>query len=130
MFGLILGVTARVHYALRGLMPTNILLDALRTRRGLKWGVPAMLLAVPYALAAVLCTGLAEDGGSGWFNLLALLFAWNALKFLVAGPLTLMRLLWLLGGEANARRRAARALRGEGVGLELFEEPVLTSRRA
>jgi hypothetical protein len=26
---------------LRRYMPTNILLDALRTRRGLKWGVPA-----------------------------------------------------------------------------------------
>ena len=35
---------------LRRYMPTNILLDAIRTRRGLKWGVPAMLLAVPYLL--------------------------------------------------------------------------------
>ncbi|GEP26452.1 sulfate permease [Cryobacterium levicorallinum] len=130
MFGLILDVTARIHYALRGLMPTNVLLDALHTRRGLKWGVPAMLLAVPYALAAVFCTSQVEAGGSGWFNLLALIFAWNALKFLVAGPLTLMRLLWVLGREANARRRAARALLGEGFGPELVEEPVLTSRRA
>lgn len=75
MFGLILGATARIHYALRGLMPTNVLLDALHTRRGLKWGVPAMLLAVPYALAAVFCAGRAGAGGSGLFNLLALVFA-------------------------------------------------------
>ena len=50
---------ASVHtrYFLRRYMPTNIALDAIRTRRGLKWGVPAMLLAVPYLLAAAFCTG-------------------------------------------------------------------------
>ncbi len=30
---------------LRRYMPTNILLDSIRTPRGLKWGVPVMLLA-------------------------------------------------------------------------------------
>ena len=129
MFGLILGATARIHYALRGLMPTNVLLDAIHTRRGLKWGVPAMLLAVPYALAAVFCTGQADAGGSGWFNLLALVFAWNALKFLVVGPVTLMRLLWVLGREANARRQAARAILRDGTVPESFARPVLASRR-
>ncbi|TDW28913.1 sulfate permease [Cryobacterium psychrophilum] len=129
MFGLILGATARIHYALRGLMPTNVLLDALHTRRGLKWGVPAMLLAVPYALAAVFCTGQADAGGSGWFNLLALVFAWNALKFLVVGPMTLMRLLWVLAREANGRRQASRAIPRDGNGLERFAEPELASRR-
>jgi len=40
--------TASVHtrYCLRRYMP-NIAVDAMRTRRGLKWGVPAMLLAMP-----------------------------------------------------------------------------------
>ncbi len=33
-------------------MPTNIVIDAIITRRGIKWGMPAMLLAVPYGLAA------------------------------------------------------------------------------
>ena len=67
---------ASVHtrYFLRRYMPTNIALDAIRTRRGLKWGVPAMLLAVPYLLAAAFCTGLLNDGGPGWLNLLVLLF--------------------------------------------------------
>jgi len=36
MFGLIWGVTARTHYALRRFMPTNIVLEAIHTRRGLK----------------------------------------------------------------------------------------------
>ena len=129
MFGLLLGIIARIHYSLRGIMPTNVLLDALHTRRGLKWGVPAMLLAIPYALAAAFCTGEAESGGSGWYNLLALVFAWNALKFLVAGPLTLMRLLWARGTEARARRRGTRAVLSDSVDPERFEEPVLTPRR-
>jgi len=69
-----------------------------------------MLLAVPYLLAAVFCVGLVEAGGSRWLNMLALLFAWNALKFLGAGPLTLMSLFRVRGREARARRRAIRAV--------------------
>jgi hypothetical protein len=130
MFGLILGVTARTHYALRRFMPTNILLDAIHTRRGLKWGVPAMLLAVPYALATVLCAGLVEAGGSAWLNVLALLCAWNALKILVAGPVTLLRLLRVRGSESHARHRAALAVLRESVSPERIDKPALSSRRA
>ena len=129
MFGLLLGIIARIHYSLRGIMPTNILLDALHTRRGLKWGVPAMLVAIPYAAAAAFCTDQAEAGGSGWFHVFALLFAWNALKFLVSGPVSLVRLFWALGREAYARRLAARTTLSEDVDAERFEVPVHTSRR-
>ena len=58
-------------------MPTNIVLDAIHTRRGVKWGVPAMLLAVRYILAAALCTGLTDAGRSGWLNILAALLLWR-----------------------------------------------------
>ena len=107
MFGIIWGLTARAHYSVRRFMPTNIALDALHTRRGLKWGVPAMLIAVPYALAAALCAGLVEAGGSGWLNLLTVLFVWNALKFIIAGPATLIRLAAVRSREARARRSVA-----------------------
>ena len=130
MFGLIWAVTARTHYAVRRFMPTNIVLDAIHTRRGLKWGLTVMLLAVPDALASVFCAGLAEAGGSGWLNALALLFVWNALKFLVAGPVTLIRLLRVRGREAQARRRATSAVLRNGLGLEPSTEPVLSSMRA
>lgn len=46
-------------------MPTNILLDAIRSRRGIKWGLPAMLLAAPYLLAASICTNLIDSGVAG-----------------------------------------------------------------
>lgn len=87
--------TASVHtrYFLRRYMPTNILLDAIRTRRGLKWGVPAMLLAIPYLLAAAFCIQLIEDSGPGWLHLLVLLALWNMLKLLWIGPISLVLLI-------------------------------------
>ncbi|MET1082076.1 MAG: sulfate permease [Burkholderiales bacterium] len=106
MFGLIWNLTAHAHAALRRFMPSNIVLDAIHTRRGLKWGAPAMLLAVPYALAAMFCAGQIEAGGSGWLDVLALLFAWNALKFLAAGPVTLVSLLRARSREARGRRHS------------------------
>lgn len=86
-------------------MPTNVALDAIRTRRGLKWGMPAMLLAVPYLLAASICTSLIAEGGPGWLNLLVLLFIWNALKFLIMGPVSLVLLIRARPQETVAQRR-------------------------
>ena len=47
MFDFILAATARCYFFLRQFMPTAIVIDAINTRRGLNWGVPAMLLAIP-----------------------------------------------------------------------------------
>jgi len=93
MLRLLWNLSIRVRLFLRTYMPTNILLNALRTRRGLKWGVPAMLIAMPYLLGAWLLTVWIADGGPGWLNLLVLLFIWNALKFLVNSPITLIALI-------------------------------------
>src|SRR5690625_7358931 len=41
-------------YPLRRYLPTARIRDAVMTRRGLKWGVPAMLLAIPYLAAIAL----------------------------------------------------------------------------
>ena len=126
MFALIWRITARTHYALRRFMPTNIVLDAIHTRRGLKWGVPAMLLAIPYALAAAFCAGQADAGGPAWLHLLALVFAWNALKFFVAGPVSVLWLLRVRKSEAMLRRRASWA---ENVRSEHVEVLVLSPHR-
>jgi len=40
MFRLLWNLSIRVRLFLRTYMPTNILLDALRTRRSLKWACP------------------------------------------------------------------------------------------
>ena len=103
-------LSVRTRAFLRRYMPTNILLDAIRTRRGLKWGVPAMLLAVPYLLAASTFTTLITDGGPGWLNLLVLLCLWNTMKFIIMGPVSLILLARVRVREAvtfHAQRRAA-----------------------
>ena len=85
-------VSVHTRALLRRYMPTNILLDAIRTRRGLKWGAPAMLLAVPHLLAASTLTTLIADGGPGWLNLLVLLSIWNTMKLIIIGPVSLILL--------------------------------------
>lgn len=127
MFRLLWNLSIRVRLFLRTYMPTNILLDALRTRRGLKWGVPAMLIAVPYLLGAWLLTVWIADGGPGWLNLLVLLFIWNALKLLVNGPITLVVLI----RARVAERRDPRLAERESTGYAISEDaPLLTSSRA
>lgn len=94
---------------MRRWMPTNILLDKLRTRPGLKWGIPAMLLGVIYLLVAVTCTGLIEQGWSKWLYLLFFLALWNALKFLLFGPWSVVLLIRARSHEAKVRKNAQRA---------------------
>lgn len=86
MIRLIWTVSVRTRCFLRRYMPTSILLDAIRTRRGLKWGIPAMLLAVTYLLIANVCVQLIEDGGPGWLHLAVLWAIWSMLKMLWIGP--------------------------------------------
>lgn len=93
MLRLLWAASVRTRYFLRRYMPTNIALDLIRTRRGLRWGIPAMLLAAPYLLAASICTNLIAEGGPGWLNLLVLLFIWNAMRFLIIGPVSLVLLV-------------------------------------
>lgn len=108
MIRLLWALSVRTRYFLRRYMPTNILLDAIRTRRGLSWGIPAMLLAAPYLLAANICVNLIEDGGPGWLNLLVLLLLWNSMKFIIIGPVSLVLLLRIRIHEAAERRRVHR----------------------
>lgn len=110
MFRLIWAASIRVHNLLRW-TPTNLLLDRIRTRRGLKWGIPAMLLTAPYLLAASICTNLIAKGDPGWLNLLVLLFCWNALKFFLFGPVSvvLLTVAWRRERQMLAGARTAAA---------------------
>ncbi|WP_104178402.1 sulfate permease [Cryobacterium sp. Y50] len=129
MFELILAATARSYFFMRRFMPTAIVIDAINTRRGLKWGVPGMLLAVPYSLAAIYCRAQVEAGGPGWLNLLVLLFLFNTLKFVLIGPISLLKLIVVRVREAVARRRMTRALLAEDVvHVVHVDDPILVSR--
>lgn len=109
MLRLIWNISIRIRLFLRIWMPTNILLDALRTRRGLKWGVPAMLLAIVYFAAGYWCTALIAGGAPGWLHLVVLLCIYNAFKFLIYGPIGLARLL--AARHTERREEHAEALR-------------------
>jgi hypothetical protein len=93
MIRLLWNASVHVRGFLRRYMPTNILLDAIRTRRGLKWGIPVMCLAAPYLLPASIWTNFIADGGPRWLNLLVLLFLWNAMKLIIIGPVSLALLI-------------------------------------
>ena len=90
-----LAISMRLAIALHTFLryaPTNLLLHWLRSRQGLKWGIPFMLLGVTYFLAAAVLTDWLRGGGPGWLNQLVLLGIWNGLKFIVFGPTSLLLL--------------------------------------
>ncbi|NLU83001.1 sulfate permease [Rhodococcus sp. HNM0569] len=109
MFRLLIVVSIRVRNFLRRYMPTNILADAIRARRGMKLGPAVMLLAVPYFAAAVWLAGLIDQGAPGWLHLLVLLTIWNGFKMLWLGPASVAWLTRARLREAGARRRQRRA---------------------
>ncbi len=93
MIRLLLAASIYIRDFLRCYMPSNVIADLVRTRRGLKWGIPAMLFAVPYLGVAYWCTTLLDAGGPGWLNLIVLICVWSGLKMLWLGPISLVLLL-------------------------------------
>ncbi len=105
MFRLIWIASIHIRYFMRRWMPSNILLDKIRTRRGLKYGVPAMLLAIPYLYLASLLAVIVRDGGPGWLNIFVLITLWSALKMLWIGPVSLILLARVRIHEHAERRQ-------------------------
>lgn len=113
MIRLLWTASTQVRYFLRRYMPSNILLDLIRTRNGLKWGVLAMLLTAPYLGVAAWCTTLIESGGPGWLHLVVLVCIWNALKMVSIGPVSVALLVSARAKERQARKRAEREVDAE-----------------
>jgi hypothetical protein len=109
MFQLLIAFVSRIYAFFQRSMPTNILIRATHTRRGLKWGVPAMLLAVVYIVIAAALAQWVAGGAPGWINLLVLLCLWNALKFFVNGPISALRLARVRSRERRYREATAPA---------------------
>lgn len=109
MFRLIWIGSVYTRVFLRRYMPTNILLDASSTRRGLKWGVPAMLLALPCLYVASFLTVLIENDTPGWMHALVALCIWNSMKFAIMGPVSVILLLRARAVEWRERRMSRRS---------------------
>ena len=113
MVRLLWTASAEVRYCLRRYTPSNIVLDLIRTRKGLMWGLPAMILAVPYLVVASWCTVLIENGGPGWLHLVVLIGIWNALKMVAIGPMSFAMLVKARARERQARRHRERQVPDE-----------------
>lgn len=85
-------VTAVVSLLLR-VSPGLRMLAWLRSRNGLRWGVPAMLIAVPYYFLARLCVLIIESGGPSVLHLLVLWCGILVCAFVLMGPLSVLILL-------------------------------------
>ncbi|WP_185973127.1 sulfate permease [Aeromicrobium piscarium] len=103
MLGPILAAVTYVYVFVRTWAPSNIVLDLIRTRSGLKWGVPAMAIAVPYLAIAYWNTTLIDDGGPGLLHLVVLWGIWNGIKFFFIGPVSLVQLAIVRVREHRAR---------------------------
>lgn len=107
MLGFIVSGVAGVVATLNRYLPSLRLIRRIVHRRdGHKWGVPAMLLAVPYFLIANIFKGILEGGGDAWFSLPLLWCLVMGSAFLALGPISLLLL-------AKARIREAIASWGE-----------------
>lgn len=106
MFRLIVIASAQVRWFLRCYAPSNIALDAIRARRGHKWGIPAAMVLVPiYLYAASLTTAVIERGAPGWLNIVVLVLIWDALKLAVMAPVSVMFLVRARLAERSPHRR-------------------------
>lgn len=87
-------LSATIHRYLQTYAPTNIAIAWLRTRRGLKWAIPAAIVATPiYAWAASTVVRVIDGGGPPWLGFVVMLCVWNALKFTINALLTPLVLL-------------------------------------
>lgn len=107
MFRPIWMLSIHAHDFFQHYMPSNRLLSATRARRGLKWGIPAMLVSVPYLAIANVCTILIDRGAPEWLHLVVLWGIWNAFKFVLNGPVSLFGLARAIMRE----QRMAQAMR-------------------
>lgn len=75
-------LAAAAHNYLVAYAPTNILIRTLRApgRQRRAFQVSAGL-TVAYGLLGAWLTSIVDSGGPGWLNPLALLCAWNTIKF-------------------------------------------------
>lgn len=90
MFRLIFLVGGRVGGWLQR-SPTNRLLRLLRSRRGLRWTGPAMLLGAIYVVAAAVLSEQIARGAPDLLRIVVVLFVWNGIRLIAAGPVNLVR---------------------------------------
>lgn len=100
MWGFIISGVASVVATLNRYLPSLRLIQRIVHRRDShKWGVPAMLFAVPYFLVAHVFKDILEDGGHALFSVPLLWCLVMGMVFLALGPISLLILAKALTRE-------------------------------
>lgn len=110
MLSTIFSGVARCYYFLARFAPGPRLISRILRRDGLKWGVPAMLVAAPYYYVANLIKGLIEQGGDAWLSLPLMCCLVMGTAFLVLGPISLLKLAKARLVEAAQARKLRRQI--------------------
>jgi len=111
MLTMLWNLSAALRGYMRFYMPTNRLVDWLRSPRGLHWAIPVSIAAaVGYFYATGICADLAQSPSLGWLNILVMLFFWNAVKFAWVALASPLRMLARRRSVTRAGYREAQAL--------------------
>jgi hypothetical protein len=98
-------LAASIHWYLYAYAPSNILIRYLRSSTGGRWAFPiSAALTAGYLAATVGLTSILESGGPGWLNLVTLVCAWNAMKFMLMGVVSLPMLFRAALRDHRAQR--------------------------
>jgi hypothetical protein len=89
-------------------LPSNRLVHLVRARRGLRWGIPLVLLGAGYFAVGVVCAGIVQAGGPGRWYLPMLVCWWTAIKVISHGLYATITLPIVRASENLAIRRAIR----------------------
>jgi hypothetical protein len=94
LFAAAWSLSSRLYSLSQRYAPSNIVIRRVHTRTAIKWG-PLIGVAglVVYGAIMVLAVTLLHHGAPGWINLVVLIAFWDAIKFAVLAPVSLVRLL-------------------------------------
>ena len=112
-------LAAAAHRYIDAYAPTNILIRALRDPGGQRLAFQvSVVLAVAYGLLGAWLTSIVDSGGPGWLNPLALLCAWNTIKFAWVAVAALLLPPWRRIREGAARVNQVRVLPRRSTGFQ------------
>ena len=112
-------LVATVHAYLAAYAPTNILIRTMRAPGGQRFAFPvSVVMAVGYGLLGAWLTSIIDSGGPGWLNPLALLCAWNTIKFAWLAVAALLLPPWRRIREGVARVNQVRGLPRRSTGFQ------------
>ena len=107
-------LAAATHAYLDVYAPTNILIRTLRDPRRRRLAFPvSAVLTVAYGLIGAWLTSIIDSGGPAWLNPLALLCAWNTIKFawlaVISSPMILAPVIRSLARRSSGVAAIPRA---------------------